>query len=466
LKKIIFLIIASLLVVGLILPGMVGGANPTIEIIIAGPMEYIQGQDMMAGAELAADEINTAGGVSVTGGPYDIVLHEVETDEIDNYAEAGIKLQDAIDTYPNAQYIIGGFRTEGVDNMLPVAGGNNVTMIICGSASYKSLSAMPYAYVVPALRYLQYCFRGTPFNDVFLLNNSFMMMGMVAVALQAEGVSPRVAIFAESLDWADPIVASAQLLIPAFGWSVGEIARVSDKASSTIVDPALNAIEADEDNMIWTVMSGAVGTVFSLRKGALDIPAMAVGINVEAQPLSAWGDTNGGCAYEITMSTWAPNIRQNDPLTSHFLDAFEAAEGHFPMYTAASYDVLNTLVTAMEDEDSVNNEDLISWYEDPNNAQPITSGLGGYYPLWDYTTWGYWTSVASKAPPDNDPYGAGVGMLPALCATQVDNLYGATGYVPIGVYNYTIPPFTAHDLIYGPGYVTGIAFQWVPVEEE
>lgn len=458
-KRIVFLIIASLLVVGLIMPGMVSAQNPTVKVLIAGPMEYMQGKDMYDGAELAATEINDAGGIDVGGQPYDILLVEVETDEIDNYAEAGIKLADAISTNPDAQFIIGGFRTEGVSNMIPEAMGANVTMFICGAATYSLLAEIPWEIVqgygpgaaVGTPYYRDYAvsagyewiYRGTPFNEVFLLGNSFMMMQMVGLNLVGQGITPRVAIMAESLDWADAIVEAAEALIPTLGWEVGHIARVSDKASSTVMDPELNAIEADKCNMIWTVMSGQVGSVFSLRKGALDIPALAVGINVEAQSPSFWGDTNGGCEYEITLGVYAPNVRQNDPLTGAFLDAFELEYGRFPSYTAGSYDILNVLATAIDEVNSVDNEDLTAWYEDIANKQDITVGTSAQYPPWDGSTLGEWKGY----------------HWPALNSTQITAIYGdASNYA--ASCNFTMPPFSTHDLIYGPDYVTGIGVQW------
>jgi len=100
-KKIAFLIIASLLVIGLVLPGCGDGNGngngngngepPTfdeyIKFAITGPMDYIQGEHMMWGAEVARDEINEAGGIIIDGDAYGVELLEVDTDEIDNPAE-------------------------------------------------------------------------------------------------------------------------------------------------------------------------------------------------------------------------------------------------------------------------------------------------------------------------------------------------------------------------------------------
>ena len=443
-KKIVFLVIAGLLVMGLVLPGTVAAQPTDIDVLIAGPMEYVQGQHMLKGANLAATSIGT---FSVGGSDYVFNPIEVETDEIDDYAGAGTKLLAAITANPNAEFVLGGFRTEGVMNEIPVACGNNLTMFICGAATYSLLQYAPYYPVVPAYSMYKYLFRGTPFNDIFLLSNSFLMLSMVAQSLQVNYsvTTPKVAIFAESLTWCDAIVDTASTLIPAMGWTLGPVCRVSDKASSTQVDPLLNSIETAECHIIYTVMSGDVGTVFSIRKGALDIPAVAVGINVEAQPASFWDDTVGKCEYEIIMGTWAPNIEQTTK-TAAFLSGFQTAYGEFPIYTAATYDVLQVLKTAMQAVGSVHNEDLISWYEDLNNIdQEITSGYSGYYPRWDFSTYGYWKGST----------------LAALNSSQITTIYGTTGY-DAGC-NFTMPPYTTHDLIYGPGHVTGLAVQWQAV---
>jgi branched-chain amino acid transport system substrate-binding protein len=460
LKKIVFLIIASLLVIGLVLPGLVGADNPTIKVLIAGPMTYTQGTDMWKGATLAANEIKAAGGVDVGGAKYDFELVQVDTDEIDDYADAGTKLLAAITANPDAEFIIGGFRTEGVENMIPVAMSNNITMFICGAASYSLLNYCPYYPYVPAYSGYKYIFRGTPFNDVFLMNNAVMMLGMVIYDVSNaiknfRVTTPKVAIFAESSAWADWMVAAAEAIIPVLGCTLGPVKRVSDTAAADEVIPALNEIKAAKCHAIFTVMSGPVGTIFSTQKGSLGITAIPVGINVEAQSPSFWGDTAGKCAYEITTGTWAPGVEQTD-ITKHFLDAFQAANnGEFPTYTAASYDVLRTLKSAMQDVGSIHNEDLISWYEDPANQTETTSGIATYYPKWDGSTFGYWTSVAGT-----NPLGAGDGILAALNSTQYDALYATLGYsTPYGT-NFTMPPYTTHNLVYGPGYVTGIAFQW------
>jgi ABC-type branched-subunit amino acid transport system substrate-binding protein len=53
-----------------------------IKIAVTGPMTNIQGEMMWWGAQMAAEEINAAGGVAVGDGFYGVKLIQVETDEI------------------------------------------------------------------------------------------------------------------------------------------------------------------------------------------------------------------------------------------------------------------------------------------------------------------------------------------------------------------------------------------------
>ena len=454
-KRIVFLIIASLLVIGLVLPSVVAAQTTTIEVIIAGPMTGIQGLHMWYGAQLANSEIGT---FSDGGTDYEFHLNQVDTKEISNPPGAGAILDTAL-TATGAKLVIGGFRTEGTETMIPKAIAANATMFICGSASYSLLSAAFVNAGHPTYSWTydegyKYIFRGTPFNEIFLLNNCFQMLGMVTTTIKMSGVaSPKVAIVAESLTWADSQVALAEGLIQsplALDCTLGPVWRISDTGGASDVLPALNDIKAENCHVIFTLMSGPVGTVFSTQKGRLEIPAIAVGINVPAQDPEFWDGTLGNCAYEIALGTTLEGVTTGTG-TAAFITAFKAAYGTNPIYTASSYDILKGMAEAIKDEgyNPADLDPLILWYEDPANAQPNTSGTSAYYPRWDGHTTGSWGAM-SPIP------------LPALNFTQYDTLYGTLGYnTPAGT-NFTMPQYITHDLVYGPGYLTGIGVQWVP----
>lgn len=411
-KRVSFVAISALVLIALLIVPACGTTTPTpkIKIAIAGPMDYIQGEHMKLGAELARDEINTLT-VDVGGTAHEIELIIVDTDEIDNPADAGAKVEHAI-TVSGADFVVGGFRTEAVWDMLDAAAFNQTIMFICGSAT----AALIGDTVVADYDTYKYIFRGTPMNDVFLVNNTLLQLGMIGTYIQGALVAanatvqqPRVAIFAEELTWADPIVDALQyLLIPALGWNLTHVARVPDDATSTVVATHLTTIEAEETHVIVTILSGPVGLTYGSQTGVLGTPAISMGINVEAQDPDYWTNTDGGAAYHITLGTYAPNVEQT-AATAPFLTAFEAhSGGSFPIYTAASYDIVYGLKEAIEAVGSfTDTAAIIAWFENPANARVTATGTVATYP-------------------DGLPY-----------------------------------PFHRHDLMYGPDWVTGIGVQWI-----
>jgi len=158
----------------------------------------------------------------------------------------------------------------------------------------------------------------------------------------------------------------------------------------------MNELKNMGPNIIFTFLSGPVGISYgkAMATSALQVPAITVGINVEAQDPAYWskctGDAgNNGADGQLTLMTWAPNIEQTAK-TGPFLDAWAAAHptSPLPIYTASTYDIIKGLVVALKATVTINAtldapvfsyDDLIDWYEDPANIQVTTSGKAGYY---------------------------------------------------------------------------------------
>src|SRR2546429_8819117 len=94
-------------------------AQGTIKIAILGPMSFVQGEHHWAGAEMARDEINKAGGINVGGRRMQVELIRADTNEIQSVPDATNAIERAI-TRDKADFLIGGVRSQAG---LPLQGG-------------------------------------------------------------------------------------------------------------------------------------------------------------------------------------------------------------------------------------------------------------------------------------------------------------------------------------------------------
>ena len=86
-------------------------AQDSIKIAVVGPMAFAQGENHWAGAEMARDEINKGGGISVGGKKRKIELVRVDSNEIQSVPDATNAMERAI-SREKADFVIGGFRSE------------------------------------------------------------------------------------------------------------------------------------------------------------------------------------------------------------------------------------------------------------------------------------------------------------------------------------------------------------------
>ena len=168
-------------------------------------------------------------------------------------------------------------------------------------------------------------------------------------------------------------------------------------ATATDVTAELTAVQRAEAQIIFTIFSASVGITFARQAGELKIPAAFVGINVEAQKDGFWAAAQGKGNYAVSLSTFIRGVAYNE-LTEPFIEKYISRFGELPTYTAVTYDAIkSTLGEAIEEAGTMDTEKLIPIIE---KAERI--GV-----------------AAPKSKFDKN-----------------------------------------HDLVFGPGYATGITFQW------
>ena len=105
---------------------------------------------------------------------------------------------------------------------------------------------------------------------------------------------------------------------------------------ATDVTAELSAIQKSGANLIFTIFSSSVGITFARQAGELKIPALQVGINVEAQKDGFWEATKGMGNYVFTMNTYTRGVEYNE-LTKPFVEGYYKRFGEVPTYTADTH---------------------------------------------------------------------------------------------------------------------------------
>jgi len=347
LKRKIFLFAALFLALGLVLGVM--GCDPAdeeineIKIAVTGPMTNIQGEMMWWGAEMAANEINEAGGVTVGDETYSVRLIQVETDEIMDPLGAVSAVEDVI-VSEDPHFLIGGFRTEAVMPYTDmVARDYQKIFVICGAATNELLEGR----IDEDYDTWKYLFRVTPIKSTDLVTVTILMLNDVAMAVREElGIEqPKVAVLAEALEWNEALVQMAPQIFPTLGLEYVDTFRPSATASDVTTE--LRGIEASGAHIIYTIFSGPVGIPFGKQWGELEIPAAPVGINVEAQKSGYYPATDGFGDYDYTLMTFAQNA-EITPETIPFIEKFVDLYGQLPNYNADTYSAVYMLTEAAE----------------------------------------------------------------------------------------------------------------------
>jgi branched-chain amino acid transport system substrate-binding protein len=145
---------------------------------------------------------------------------------------------------------------------------------------------------------------------------------------------------------------------------------------ATDVAAELSAIQRSEAHMIFTIFSSSVGIPFARQAGELKIPAVQVGINVEAQKDGFWQATQGMCNYVFTMNTYARGVEYNE-LTKPFVDGYVKRFNETPTYTADTYAaIVYTLAPVIEKLGTLDSDKLVAFME--NDVHKAPSGVVAY----------------------------------------------------------------------------------------
>jgi branched-chain amino acid transport system substrate-binding protein len=473
LKRIVFLIIASLMVLGLVLPGCTTPTPPTppseviynftdgiINVAICGDAAVDNGARKLA-ADLACAAINGAGGVNIGGNFLNITTVAVDTKELTTYPDGSWGHTALLAVIDSVDFACGGYRTEALENYMDVAMDAHKIFFDCGAAT----EILCHRVVTNYNKY-KYFFKTTPYNEYFLAKGVLKLLGSTARVLRAAlnlsaTATLKSVIIAEDLTWARDQQA------PLIAAGLGAL-NISNQ-HTYIVDaytaaPTINAFadivtQAYDPDIIIPLYSGSQGATYAgyqYNYNALNYTNdMSIGINVVSQRGSYWTGVGTNLSSpppagpyvkdSVILDTYAEGINQTS-LTSAFFTTYKLYAGDYPSYVASSYDMIFTLKSVLQGVGYVEGgnakakaNDMIAFMENAANAILTTTGYPCVYPVAASTFFGS----------------------PTLNSTQVSAIYNLTSYGwTYSIGQWVTPPHTAHDLAYGVGRATGLGAQW------
>jgi branched-chain amino acid transport system substrate-binding protein len=326
-------------------------AQGTIKFAILGPMAFVQGENHWAGAEMARDEINQAGGIAVGGRKMQVELIRADTNEVQSVPDATNATERVI-SRDKADFLIGGFRSEAVLAMQEIAMDSKKIFLGTGAADARLGENVEKNYD----RY-KYWFRVTPTKSPDLFRSLVAILGSIGEQMRAalKKDQPKVAIVAEKTVWTEPIMKALQATLPKMKMEV--VGTWQPSAVATDVTAELSAIERAGADIVFTLLSGPVGISLGRQMGERNMKAVAFGINVEGQKDEFWAATAGKGNFVSTLDTYAEV--EMTPKTIPFVRAFKARYKKAPTYTAATYDAIMVLKAAIEQAGTTEADKLV-----------------------------------------------------------------------------------------------------------
>ena len=317
-------------------------AEKPIKIGLLGPFKMIQGVEIDEVANMAAEEINTSGGI--LGRKVELIKAETEANPAKGKAAAERLL-----FRDNVDFIIGVHRSEVGLIVQPIIADAKKIFIATGTAVPKLSDNVKQDYA----RY-KYFFR-------IFFGSDQMVKPMVNQVEDLTGTFgfKKIAIIAEDAVWVEMMVNGVK---KAFGDNVVVLERPSTKAIDYSSEFA--KVKSTGAEVIFTILSGNQTIPFVNQWNDMKVPALVTGMPILAQGDKFWDQTDGRAQ---SVMTWKHGVRA--PITDKtipYWDKFTKKYGHEPVsYTNFStYDAMYILKKAVEKAGTLDPDTLVKTIED------------------------------------------------------------------------------------------------------
>ncbi len=309
-------------------PGYAQSSGP-IKIGVIAEAQAVAGSSIPQAAQMAADEINAAGGVN--GRKIEIITY----DDHSSAAEAVRAFQRAAnEDHVNA--VIASYISEVVLALEPWTGRLKTVMVTPGAASDVITQNIAKDY-----NNLKYTFHG------YLTSTSLAdQVCDASKDLLVKDLHMKSAVvMSEDAAWTTPLDAEYLNCLPKIGLKVVDHIRFSP--DTTDFTPIFNKIEGEKPDVIVTGISH-VGVQPTVQWKQQEVPIPMIGISSQATNSSFWNDTNGATEGVLYQAVSGPGVAVT-PKTLPFVAAFNKRFGNNPSYCGyTAYDEVYYIADAIK----------------------------------------------------------------------------------------------------------------------
>ncbi len=319
---------AAMVALALTTPGYAQSDAP-IKIGVIAEAQAVAGSSIPQAAQLAADEINAAGGVN--GRKIEIVSY-------DNHSSAAESVR-AFQRAANEDHVnavIASYISEVVLALEPWTGRLKTVMVTPGAASDVITQNIAKDY-----NNLKYTFHG------YLTSTSLAdQVCAAAKDLLVKDLHMKTAVvMSEDAAWTTPLDAEYLNCLPKIGLKVVDHIRFSP--DTTDFTPIFNKIEGEKPDVIITGISH-VGVQPTVQWKQQEVPIPMIGVASQATNSSFWNDTNGATEGVLYQAVSGPDVAVT-PKTLPFVAAFNKRYGNNPSYCGyTAYDEVYYLADAIK----------------------------------------------------------------------------------------------------------------------
>ncbi|GGF40906.1 ABC transporter substrate-binding protein [Aliidongia dinghuensis] len=337
------LLATTAVVGGLAAPASAQTQDP-IKIGIIAEESAIAGAGINKGAQLAADEINAAGGID--GRKIELAIY-------DNHSSSS----DAVRAFQRAVSedkvvaVIGSYISEVALALEPWSARLHVPFITTGAASNDISKHVHEDY-----DHNKYTFHEW-MTSAFIADSVCDSMKQL---LQPKYKTASAVIFSEDAAWTTPLDNEYLACLPKIGVKVLDHIRFSP--DTTDFTPIFNKIEGEKPDVIVTGISH-VGVQPTVQAAQQQVPILMVGQSSQATSGTFWKDTNGAASGVITQSAAAPGAALT-PKTQPFMEAYAKRFGEPPPYTGfTTSDAVHVVAEAIKRAGSTDPDKLVDALE-------------------------------------------------------------------------------------------------------